>query len=218
MTTKLNFAYRRLHGLTPVPPFARFPRWRGNQFETPALSSWRRFLMLLFLTGGNALTSPGAEPIVFPAVEGRDLKMNARALPNAFDGKRNLVLVAFQRWQQSEVDTWIEPAGRIAARDPGFRFFEVPALGAGYSWMRGFIDGGMRRGVPDPAARARTITLYLDKVPFRRALAIADETHITALLLDERGRVIWRTTGPADDPKIRELEKALRRQSPLSNP
>ena len=214
----LNFECQRLHELTPVPPFVHFARRRGTPVEPRSLSVWRRFLMLVFLTGGNALTSPGAEPIVFPALEGRDLEMKTRALPGAFDGTRNLVLVAFQRWQQSEVDTWVEPAGRIAARDPGFKFFEVPALGAGYAWMRGFIDGGMRRGVPDPAARARTITLYLDKVPFRRALAIADETHVTALLLDERGRVIWRTTGPADDPKIRELEKALRRQPPLSNP
>lgn len=150
-------------------------------------------------------------PMVFPTVAGRDLEMRERALPAAFEGTRRLVLVAFQRWQQQEVDTWLGPAAKIAAGDADFRYYEVPTLGRGYSWMRGFIDGGMRRGVPDPAARARTITLYLDKAPFLRELAISDEKHITVLLLDGHSRIVWRVTGPCDETKLRELQKALQR-------
>ena len=150
-------------------------------------------------------------PIVFPTVAGRDLEMRERALPAAFEGTLRLVLVAFQRWQQQEVDTWLGPAAKIAAGDADFRYYEVPTLGRAYSWMRGFIDGGMRSGVPDPAARARTITLYLDKAPFLRKLAISDEKHITALLLDENSRIIWRATGLCDDAKLRDLRDALHR-------
>jgi len=170
-------------------------------------------LWLFTLASANLATPAVAanEPVVFPTVEGRDLEMQPKTLPASFAGQRNLVLVAFQRWQQQEVDSWLGSASAIAAKDPGFRFYEVPTLGQGYSWMRGFIDGGMRRGVPDPAARARTITLYIDKVPFRRALGITSEEHITVLLLDERFHVIWRNTGPCDDAKLRELQKVLRR-------
>ena len=171
---------------------------------------WAKSASVLAMTMAGIAFAADA-PIIFPTVAGRDLEMRERALPAAFEGKRRLVLVAFQRWQQQEVDTWLGPAAKIAAGDADFRYYEVPTLGRGYSWMRGFIDGGMRSGVTDPTARARTITLYVVKAPFLRELAISDEAHITALLLDENSRIIWRTTGSSDETKLRELQKALRR-------
>jgi hypothetical protein len=168
-------------------------------------------LIAVWTLGLSGAALAAEAPVQFPTVSGRDLEMRERVLPAAFDGTRRLVLVAFQRWQQDEVDSWLPAAATLAAQDPRFRYYEIPTLGRGYSWMRGFIDGGMRRGVPDPAARARTITLYLDKPVFRRALGISSEDHISVLLLDENSRVIWRSGGTCDGVKLKELQKALRR-------
>ena len=58
--------------------------------------------------------------------------------------------------------------------------------------VRRFIDGGMARGIPEKATREATITLYLDKAPFREALSITTEDRIVTLLVSRDGRVLWR--------------------------
>ena len=67
----------------------------------------------------------------------------------------------------------------------------------------------MRRGIPDPKARARTITLYIDKAPFLKALGIPDEKRVCCFLVDRTGRVLWRTEGVFEESKGLSLRDAL---------
>lgn len=75
---------------------------------------------------------------------------------------------------------------------------------------RWFIDSGMRRGIPDPNARARTITLYIDKKPFEQALQLPTEKTVYALLVDRSGKVLWRAEGLFDESKANSLREALK--------
>ena len=68
----------------------------------------------------------------------------------------------------------------------------------------------MRSGIPDPVARATTITLYLDKPAFRQALEIPDEESIVVMLIDRRGEVLWRVSGPASPEAIEALQQAAK--------
>ncbi|MGA2382630.1 MAG: hypothetical protein ABSG61_04265 [Gemmatimonadales bacterium] len=145
----------------------------------------------------------------FPAVTGRSLTGRTYHLPGDFEGARNLVLVAFKRHQQEDVDTWTPHLRPLAAGDSGLRVYELPTLGRGYRLMRGMIDGGMRRGIPDSAVRAATITLYINKTPFRDTLGITDESRIHVLLVDRSGRILWRAEGRYTADAEAELEKVL---------
>ncbi len=69
----------------------------------------------------------------------------------------------------------------------------------------------MRGGIPSHQQRQRTITLYLDKVPFRAALGLRDESRIYVLLLDRDGNVVWRTEGIFDENKGNNLKQTLQR-------
>ena len=89
------------------------------------------------------------------------------------------------------------------------KLYELPTLGRGYRLMRSFIDGGMRRGIPDAAVRAATITLYVDKTPFREALQLPDEDRIYVLIVDQRGVVQWRTDGSFDKRTGAELVRRI---------
>ncbi|HVZ47655.1 MAG TPA: hypothetical protein VG916_02650, partial [Gemmatimonadaceae bacterium] len=73
--------------------------------------------------------------------------------------------------------------------------YELPTLTRSYRWVRPMIDGGMARGIPDKRVRERTITLYIDKTPFKRALGIPDEDRIRVFLVGRAGRVYWRAVG-----------------------
>jgi hypothetical protein len=67
----------------------------------------------------------------------------------------------------------------------------------------------MRAGITNEATRARTITLYLDKRAFRRALDITGEQNMWVYLFDNSGDVLWRTEGKFTREKGEALRNAL---------
>ncbi len=145
---------------------------------------------------------------LFPRVEGTNLEGEQFTLPSDFTGDLNVVLVAFQREQQSDVDSWMPFLKTLGTDQRDLRVWELPTLGRRYRLMRPFIDGGMRRGIPDAAVRAATITLYIDKQPFRESLGLPDEDRIFVLLVDRQGRVLWRSDGRFDERKGAALRSA----------
>ena len=159
----------------------------------------------------GAARSPAA---VFPTVEGSNLDGRTMRLPQAFEGSLNLVIVAFKREQQADVDTWMPQALALQQATPGLKVYELPVLGRGYRLLRGFIDGGMRSGISDAAARARTITLYIDKTPFKRSLGIATEDRICTLLVTPSGEVVWRADGPMTEAAAERLRARVSQVSP----
>jgi hypothetical protein len=131
----------------------------------------------------------------FPAVTGANLHRRKLTLPQDFEGELNLVRIAFQQWQQAQVDTWIPFARQLEGTLPGVRYYELPTIRRLNVLARTFINEGMRAGIPDPVARERTITLYVDKETFRESLQLSREDDIHVLLLDRHGRVLWQAEG-----------------------
>ena len=146
----------------------------------------------------------------FPSVTGSSLQRRKLDLPEGFDGELNLVLIAFQQWQQSQVDTWIPFAKQLENAHSGLRYYELPTIQRLNALARTFINEGMRAGIPDPVARERTITLYVDKNAFKQALQLPREDDIYVLLLDRQGRVLWRAEGTFTQEKGESLAAAVR--------
>lgn len=146
----------------------------------------------------------------FPAVTGSNLERKKLILPQDFQGELNLVLIAFQQWQQTQVDTWIPFARQLEATYAGVRTYELPTIQRLNALARTFINEGMRAGIPNPVAREQTITLYVDKNAFRQALQLAGEDDIHVLLLDRQGRVLWRAEGGFSPEKSESLVAAVR--------
>ncbi len=145
----------------------------------------------------------------FPQVNGSSLTRRKFSLPADFEGEFNVVLIAFKRKQQADVDSWTPHLRPLTADHPGLRIYELPVLPRTLTIMRGIIDGGMRGGIPDSAVRAATITLYIDKKPFKQALAIRNEDRIEVVLVDRAGTIHWRFTGIFDESALVELTKVL---------
>jgi hypothetical protein len=145
----------------------------------------------------------------FPNVTASNLERHEFNLPADFEGERNLLLVAFERDQQKDVDTWLREMKRFEELDPGFHYYELPTIERPNVLMRWFIDSGMRRGIPDRKARERTITLYLEKQPFLDALHITDQKEIYTFLVDRQGKVLWSSEGVFDETKGASLRSAL---------
>jgi hypothetical protein len=177
----------------------------------------RAIFALLLGSVSRAPSSTGARMIVaapdtlgrFPSVEGSNLEGEHFTLPADFKGELNVVLVAFKREQQTDVDSWMPFLKTVGESRRALRVYELPTLGRRYRLMRPFIDGGMRRGIADAAVRAVTITLYIDKAPFRESLRLPDEDRISVLLVDQKGRLFWRAEGRFDERMGTELVRRI---------
>ena len=146
----------------------------------------------------------------FPVVTSANLSRRGFTLPADFEGDVNVLLIAFQRWHQRAVDTWIPFVRQLEQAHDDVRYYELPVIQRMNVLGRTFINEGMRAGIPDRVARARTITLYVDKPAFRRALELPHEEDIYVLLVDREGRVLWRAEGAFTPEKGESLAAALR--------
>jgi hypothetical protein len=147
----------------------------------------------------------------FPHLEGRDLEGRVVALPDAFDGDRNVVIVAFRREHQTLVDSWVPWLEARAAADPGLRFYEVPTIGTKWSPARRVIDGGMAGAIRDPVVLRRTITVYTDVRRVTDGLGIESTGTVGLFLVDATGAVRWRGRGAFDAATAVRLGTALDR-------
>jgi hypothetical protein len=150
----------------------------------------------------------GAE-MYFPKVTGSNLLRQKRTLPQDFQGKYNLVLIAFQQWHQMEVDSWIPLAKELEQQYEDLAYYELPTIQSMNTFSKMFINEGMRAGIPNPKTRERTITLYLNKADFRAALGMPDEDHIYILLIDRQGKEFFRSRGSNTQDTQASLRQVL---------
>jgi len=135
--------------------------------------------------------------------------MVSHQLPKTLAGEVNLLLIAFRQWQQRDVDTWTPVADELAGDYPQFRAYELPVISQAYRPVAGFIDGGMRSGIPDPNVRDATITLYINRSDFMRRLQIPNVRSIVPMLVRPSGTILWRTEGPRTPRSEAELRSSV---------
>ncbi|MFW9768208.1 MAG: hypothetical protein ACFFF9_03845 [Candidatus Thorarchaeota archaeon] len=147
----------------------------------------------------------------FPDVVGDNLNKKTIRIPSELKGEYNILLVPFQMWQQSLVDSWVPFLVHLMENNPQFDFYELPTIRKMNFFIRRMIDGGMRGGIPSRDTRARTVTLYIDKTPFKKALEILTEDTLYLYLVDREGTIYWRESGGISDTKSTSLENALQK-------
>lgn len=109
-------------------------------------------------------------------------------MPDDLAGDLAVLLVAYRRGTQADIDRWTTMIGREL---PTVRWLEVPTITSPL-WrpFAGWIDGGMRRGVPE-RLWDRVVTLYDDAPRMRDFLGDAGGLKTHVVLLDAEGTVVW---------------------------
>ena len=147
-----------------------------------------------------------------PQMVGKDLMGDDRPIPNSFEGNLNIVTFAFEREQQENVNTWIPHAEAMEQEFRSVRFYEIPLIYEMNAFMRGWVNNGMRSGIPSEKARERTITVYTDRDKFLDMMNMQTDS-IYTLLVNKDGKILWRASGDATDEKIAALRKAIHRSN-----
>lgn len=145
----------------------------------------------------------------FPNLRGLNLEGDQVDLPDDFKTKFNILIIAFKREQQEDVNTWIQDLDLYVKQRSDLELYELPILKQFNPLMRFNINNGMRYGIPNQTSREHTITSYLDKASFKSRLLIPSEDEILSLLVNSEGQILWRSTGLSSPEKIESLKTIL---------
>jgi hypothetical protein len=145
----------------------------------------------------------------FPQIIAENLNKEEVDVPDGLQGNPKLLIVPFQRWHQGVVDSWVPFLESVIKDYPNFDFYELPTIRRMNFVYRRFLDGGMRAGIPSKETRRRTITLYIDKEPFKEALEIPNEESIHLFLVDSERNIVWRSEGGVTEDKAQALSYAV---------
>jgi len=167
-------------------------------------------MIALWLLAAGTLAAADASTNTFPQVTGRNLLGKDVSFPDAFAGaKHNVVIIAFTRKQQPLVDTWLPELASLSATNKDVKYLELPTIKKMNRLMKWVIYRGMRSGIKDEPTRSRTVTLHIDKNPFKAQLGIKTENDIFVFLTDAKGKIRWRTQGTFSEGKFRSLKTRL---------
>jgi len=154
---------------------------------------------------------PSFQQKVFPSVTSTDLNGKRVTIPRDFDSDPTLCIIAFDRRQQKNVQSWIDGVRSIVTQQ-GISIYEIPTINKYPSFVQSFITSGMRSLIPDSSDRAHFITLFIDKTPFRESLGLTTEKTVYAVLVDHNGNVLWSSSGdytPEAGTSLQEAVEAL---------
>ena len=147
----------------------------------------RRSAIVAFIASLIFASATLAQDLQFPTLKAEDLNGEAVTLPGDLPGDPTLVLIAFFREQQADVDTWINALDLKSDDAPPF--VELPVVGWRNRPFKGFIDGGMRSGIVAVEDRARTITIYSSRKDLLASFERAETDRIYALVVAQDGAI-----------------------------
>lgn len=198
-----------------LPEPARAPLLAALGAEgTPAERAWslRRGLDAALAALPESAT-PAARPAapagprMLPAMESRDLNGRVLSFPKDLPGERTLLLVAYWREQQQNIDTWVDGMELKTAPVP---WFELPVVGPMNAARQAMLDTGMRMGIRGEDARARVVTLYTDRDALNEAMGLPGTREVHAVVVDKSGRVIAVESGDFTPEKAATITAALK--------
>jgi hypothetical protein len=165
---------------------------------------------------GPETTAQPASLGQFPLVVAENLNGEALTLPTQFDGAYNLLVVPFDRAQQTDAIEWLATFQTLAASRPDLAYYSVAALTDLAPTVRLLVLGGLNLGVTDDTVRARTFVLFLeDQAAFVRALGAGDTASMRVLVVDGAGQVLHQQYGPYNPQAAAELSRVVAALPPV---
>jgi hypothetical protein len=147
-------------------------------------------LVSLFAGCGSTRTNRNVVGETFPTVQGKTLDGHELSLPDAFKGKKVILVIGYEEKSQFDLDRWgvgfftadlqLPPVYEIAAI-PGL----IPSL------IDESIDSEMRGGLPQESWK-EVLTVYGgDATTLSQWTGTQGARNCRVLLLDENGKVLW---------------------------
>ncbi|RDZ64949.1 hypothetical protein C5B90_00860 [Haloferax sp. Atlit-12N] len=148
----------------------------------------------------------------FPRLPTRDTSGQKVVLPDDLEGEQTLVLISFDRRQQSLVGSWRGYAKELCETYGHFEYYELLVLGGRSGMMPPMSGGGMSPGAARSRPHDNALIARVDKTALQRRLGLLGEGNIYALLIED-GTVVRQAAGvltPETGDALEDLLKQWR--------
>jgi hypothetical protein len=146
---------------------------------------------------------------VLPTVTAYALDKNKITLPGDFSAPLNLLILSFQRDQQSVVDGWV----RALPQAGPVQTWVLPISPRANGLYRWWLNASLRGSLSPSQPRRYTVPLYVNKTQFLGALQVHSEQEVALLLTDKTGHVMWRAAGAVTDDKRAALDGFVKKSA-----
>ncbi len=133
--------------------------------------------------------------MAFPILVAETLAGKQFQTPDPEREKSHIILIAFKRSVQPQIDKWLSALSGPVAERTGVEMYEVPMLAGGWRLMSGIIDGGMRSGIPKEK-HSSVATFYGDIKRYQDILDMDQEDQCYLYVIDSQGIIRFAAIGP----------------------
>lgn len=122
------------------------------------------------------------------AATGESLEGDAVVIPQDFAGQETLLLFGYKQDSQFDIDRWLIGLDMTQTKVAAY---EIPTIqGMLPRMFSGFIDSGMRRGIPKELWKG-VVTVYADGDKIQRFTGNLNPNNARVMLLDKEGRIVY---------------------------
>ena len=121
-------------------------------------------------------------------VTGQSLEGNSVVIPRDFAGQETLLLFGYKQNSQFDIDRWLIG---LDMTKTNVAAYEIPTIqGMLPRMFSGFIDGGMRKGIPKDLWKG-VVTVYEDGDKVQRFTGNLNPNNARVMLLDKQGNIVY---------------------------
>ncbi len=158
---------------------------------------WRLCLFALVALTVTAPMRLVASANPFPSLEAYQLSTKkAVTLPNQLPGGKTFIALGFDPKQQALLEKGMLLAEPLRKTHPALNVIEIPVIESKYQSLRGTIDVFMKKAVKTPQFKDRVYPLFTNMAALKTKLGLPRHQEYAFLLIDQQGRVLWKSTAP----------------------
>ena len=140
------------------------------------------------------------------AATGESLEGKTVLIPQYFIGQETLLLFGYKQDSQFDIDRWLIG---LDMTQTNVAAYEIPTIqGMLPRMFSGFIDGGMRKGIPKELWKG-VVTVYADGDKIQRFTGNLNPNNARVMLLDEQGSIVYFYDRGFSVEALNEVRKAL---------
>ena len=158
-------------------------------------------VVLATVIGATAQAESLPKAMLFTNLSGQEVEW-----PKGLPGKKTVILLAYKRGQQSAVEDWVAQMGFAPSDD----FIQVLLMGRGARFVKGMIDGGLKKAFATQDWQERTYTIYQKASVLNKPFGISDTKQMQVIVLREDGKILGKVSGAADAGKIKQVKSWMK--------
>lgn len=148
-------------------------------------------ILTLIALGGCSNELPNRNPVgeAFPSTAGESLDEEPVELPDGLAGAPAVLLIGYAQEAQFDIDRWLMGLMQAEVEAPILELPTIPGLGG--TLASGWIDDGMRSGIPREDWGV-VVTLYGEAARPVAALTGTEQGQLArVIVLDSSGNIAW---------------------------